>query len=191
MAKYPKMVFRKDNPAELQIVNKMRYHVLIYEGWGVVSASKFSRRCTVLLEKMRMDFDQFWELVLKTIPDPVRSKRWYREAIEGRIDDSHVDFLLLHVVTTAARQPIAYFTQEKDRVPVWPWKHWDLNKAAAAAQTIRWFEIHYTTQTGNSGTRNLSAHDETHARGIWVARYPTTKIDSVRELPAVPGTEIG
>jgi hypothetical protein len=184
------MVYRKENPSDVQIVNKMKYHVLIYDGWGLVSAAKIARRTRALLDKMDVDFNQFWELVLSTFPDPVRSKRWFREALDGKISDSQVDFLLLHVLTTVTRQPLSYFTQGQDRVPVHPWKHWDLTAALQTAQEIRWFEITYEVNE-KPGQRSLSAHDETHARGIWMARYPHSKILQVRELPATPGTEIG
>lgn len=190
MARYPKMIYKKDNPSQLKIVSKTKYYKRIHEGWGLVSAAKFGRRCQMLLDRMDMTFNQFWERIQRTFDDPVRSKRWFREAMSGRIEDSQLDFLLLHVVATAACQPISYFTQEKDLVPVWPWKYWALDEAAERARTVSWFQIHWKVDD-QEGIKAISAHDEVQARGIWMEKYPHSEIIRVIEAPAEIGTEIG
>lgn len=189
MAKYPKMIYKKSNPSELQRVNRDRYYKRIHEGWGLVSAAKFAKRCRVLLEKMDMSFDQFWERILRVFSKPTRSKRWFREALTGRIDDSQVDFVLLHIVATAACQPISYFTQEKPLVPVYPWKHWALDQAARRARNIRIFRIEYQVE-GRTGRQPFSAADEVQARSLWKERFPHADIISVTEVPAELGVAL-
>ena len=190
MSEWPKMIYKKGIPEQLERVDKGTYYRRIHHGWGGVTAAKLSKRVRLILDSFGMTREQFWEFLNLRIDELPVSKNAVNHMLSGnKAADSRVDHTLLMVLATATSQPLAWFTQEKELAVRKPWKRWDFEASAERARKLSFFQVSYTSDRG-MGSVLVTAYDRTHARGIIAAKYPDLHILKVIEIPARAGVEI-
>jgi hypothetical protein len=190
MSEWPKIIYNKGEPELLERVDKATYYRRIYDGWGGVSAAKISERVHFIIDSFGMTRNQFWEFLNLRIDELPVSKDAINRVLAGRsTSDSRVDHTLLMVLATATSQPLAWFTQEKERAVRKPWRRWDFEASAERARKLSFFQVAYASDKGQGRTL-ITAYDAAHARGIIATKYPEFHILSVVEIPARAGIEI-